>query len=193
MRSPIKMRNTMANLATAPTAVHQLPPCIMALVSRPHYKCLIHPTNRSIMILVATATVTVVMENINTGEWQERFIELSGRQLTNFFDCHTIRHNKNGDRHHQQQQSSYADRSYSLPRTMIQPHNQTAGSYYTQDRRNRQSSQNPNGSNHPHNYHRQPADRSNGTDTPDFYFMPSQRKYSGEVVRVYVDYNKDPK
>lgn len=25
---------------------------------------------------------------------------------------------------------------------------------------------------------------------PDFYFMPSQRKYSGEVVRVYVDYNK---
>lgn len=23
---------------------------------------------------------------------------------------------------------------------------------------------------------------------PDFYFMPSQRKYSGEVVRVYVDY-----
>ncbi|KAF0311330.1 hypothetical protein FJT64_017824 [Amphibalanus amphitrite] len=25
---------------------------------------------------------------------------------------------------------------------------------------------------------------------PDFYFMPSQRKYSGEVVRVYVDYSK---
>lgn len=25
---------------------------------------------------------------------------------------------------------------------------------------------------------------------PDFYFMPSQRKYSGEVVRVYVDHNK---
>ncbi|XP_060536686.1 uncharacterized protein LOC132708394 isoform X2 [Cylas formicarius] len=25
----------------------------------------------------------------------------------------------------------------------------------------------------------------------DFYFMPSQRKYSGEVVRVYVDYNKN--
>lgn len=23
---------------------------------------------------------------------------------------------------------------------------------------------------------------------PDFYFMPSQRKYEGEVVRVYVDY-----
>ena len=25
---------------------------------------------------------------------------------------------------------------------------------------------------------------------PDHYFMPSQRKYSGEFVRVYVDYNK---
>lgn len=28
---------------------------------------------------------------------------------------------------------------------------------------------------------------------PDFYFMPSQRKYSGEVVRVYVDYNNQNK
>ncbi|KAK9497677.1 hypothetical protein O3M35_004361 [Rhynocoris fuscipes] len=28
---------------------------------------------------------------------------------------------------------------------------------------------------------------------PDFYFMPSQRKYSGEVVRVYVDYNNSNK
>lgn len=28
---------------------------------------------------------------------------------------------------------------------------------------------------------------------PDFYFMPSQRKYEGEVVRVYVDYNNQPK
>lgn len=35
--------------------------------------------------------------------------------------------------------------------------------------------------------------QNGGSDTPDFYFMPSQRKYSGEVVRVYVDYNKDPK
>ena len=24
---------------------------------------------------------------------------------------------------------------------------------------------------------------------PDFYFMPHQRRYSGEVVRVFVDYN----
>jgi hypothetical protein len=100
------------------------------------------------------------------------------------------RQHKNADRHQQYPPQSYADRSYSLPRTMIQPHNQMAG-YYTTDRRNR-SSQNPNGSNQ-NNHHRQAAERSNGADTPDFYFMPSQRKYSGEVVRVYVDYNKDPK
>lgn len=36
--------------------------------------------------------------------------------------------------------------------------------------------------------HRTPQDMQ-----PDFYFMPSQRKYSGEVVRVYVDYNNQPK
>lgn len=39
-------------------------------------------------------------------------------------------------------------------------------------------------------------DRSNRPShdmQPDFYFMPSQRKYSGEVVRVYVDYNNQPK
>lgn len=36
--------------------------------------------------------------------------------------------------------------------------------------------------------HRTPPDMQ-----PDFYFMPSQRKYSGEVVRVYVDYNNAPK
>ena len=33
--------------------------------------------------------------------------------------------------------------------------------------------------------HMQPPDYA-----PDHYFMPSQRKYSGEVVRVFVDYNK---
>lgn len=77
---------------------------------------------------------------------------------------------------------------------MLQPHNQMAG-YYTQDRRNR-SSNNPNGGNYNNHQHRQATmerHSSGGTDTPDFYFMPSQRKYSGEVVRVYVDYNKDPK
>lgn len=76
--------------------------------------------------------------------------------------------------------SSYADRTYSLPRTNMQnPTNHTPG-YYTQDRRGRQRDSHASGA-------------SSGADTPDFYFMPSQRKYSGEVVRVYVDYNKDPK
>lgn len=38
---------------------------------------------------------------------------------------------------------------------------------------------------------RHPGGRSHPAELqPDFYFMPSQRKYSGEVVRVYVDYNK---
>ncbi|XP_045106315.1 uncharacterized protein LOC123501521, partial [Portunus trituberculatus] len=33
--------------------------------------------------------------------------------------------------------------------------------------------------------------KSPGQDvTPDFYYLPSQRKYTGEVVHVYVDYNE---
>lgn len=78
--------------------------------------------------------------------------------------------------------SSYADRTYSLPRTVVQQQQQLQKSshpgYYTQDRRNRSA---------------QHSASSAGIDQPDFYFMPSQRKYSGEVVRVYVDYNKEPK
>lgn len=86
--------------------------------------------------------------------------------------------------------SSYADRTYSLPRTAGQSQNHPG--YYTQDRRQRHPQQrNGNKPTIPEqaNGHGSGA----GTDTPDFYFMPSQRKYSGEVVRVYVDYNKDPK
>jgi hypothetical protein len=85
--------------------------------------------------------------------------------------------------------STYADRSFSLPRQMLQAPNPMAG-YYTTDRRNRSS--HPNGRDY-HNYGKQNSSDRSGADTPDFYFMPSQRKYSGEVVRVYVDYNKDPK
>lgn len=83
------------------------------------------------------------------------------------------------------------DRTYSLPRTAAgasshgqryshQPSYQEG--YYTQDRRRNNSR-----SNH------QMEDATTAIDKPDFYFMPSQRKYSGEVVRVYVDYNKDMK
>jgi hypothetical protein len=42
-------------------------------------------------------------------------------------------------------------------------------------------------------YHGRPPPGPPGHMPPDFapdhYFMPSQRKYSGEVVRVFVDYN----
>lgn len=48
--------------------------------------------------------------------------------------------------------------------------------YYTQDRR--------------HHAHRLKNMGTDAANQPDFYFMPSQRKYSGEVVRVYVDYGK---
>lgn len=99
---------------------------------------------------------------------------------------------------------TYADRTYSLPRTVIQHQQQQqqlqnayagaqghpGGGYYTTDRRSR-SHQQPNGGGGPGGPPGGGA--ANGTDTPDFYFMPSQRKYSGEVVRVYVDYNKEPK
>lgn len=97
----------------------------------------------------------------------------------------------NGDYGYPNSRPSYADRTYSLPRTVIQHQQQQQnayatqghpGGYYTTDRRSR-SHQQPSGG----------ANGSTGADTPDFYFMPSQRKYSGEVVRVYVDYNKEPK
>lgn len=41
----------------------------------------------------------------------------------------------------------------------------------------------------PVNYQGYYTHRPHSELQPDFYFMPSQRKYSGEVVRVYVDYN----
>lgn len=85
-----------------------------------------------------------------------------------------------------------SDRTYSLPRTAAgasshsqrYSHQPYAEGYYTQDRRRNNSRS-----------HHQMEDAATGAamDKPDFYFMPSQRKYSGEVVRVYVDYNKDMK
>lgn len=90
--------------------------------------------------------------------------------------------------------SSYTDRAYSLPRQqhMQQQANMQPSGYYTQDRRDRSAHRN--GAHYRDRSREDPRLVSNGgADTPDFYFMPSQRKYSGEVVRVYVDYNKDPK
>ncbi|XP_032671335.1 uncharacterized protein LOC116844219 isoform X3 [Odontomachus brunneus] len=70
--------------------------------------------------------------------------------------------------------------TYSLPRAPGARHSAPIQpGYYTQDRRDHyqraKSLHNPTGA----------AAQAN---QPDFYFMPSQRKYSGEVVRVYVDY-----
>lgn len=95
--------------------------------------------------------------------------------------------------------------TYSLPRQVVQQQQKQApshsGGYYTQDRRTGDRRANggegSRGHHHHHHHHHQngygASNGSSGVDTPDFYFMPSQRKYSGEVVRVYVDYNKDPK
>lgn len=103
---------------------------------------------------------------------------------------------------------SYAERAYSLPR---QNHhyqqssaNMQPSGYYTHDRRaarQERERERERGDERRARHERDSSyDRSRedprlngGSDTPDFYFMPSQRKYSGEVVRVYVDYNKDPK
>lgn len=86
---------------------------------------------------------------------------------------------------------SYADRTYSLPRTVAQSQNHPG--YYTQDRRQRYPQQQRSNGHKSHASNDKTNGHGSGADTPDFYFMPSQRKYSGEVVRVYVDYNKEPK
>ncbi|XP_057333014.1 uncharacterized protein LOC130672435 isoform X4 [Microplitis mediator] len=102
---------------------------------------------------------------------------------------HNHNHNNNSSNnsnshHHSHQMSSTPRATYSLPRApgTRQPSPPPQLSYYTQDRRNnRKSNNNANGN-------------SQSGQQPDFYFMPSQRKYSGEVVRVYVDYgNQKPK
>ena len=109
-------------------------------------------------------------------------------------------HHNNGHHLHQQMMSPQQRNSmamlppgpratYSLPRaptgqrhvtTSMSPNAGIVGSgYYTQDRRNMQPRYAAgNGK----------AGPSMHQPQPDFYFMPSQRKYSGEVVRVYVDY-----
>ncbi|XP_044586163.1 uncharacterized protein LOC123266182 isoform X8 [Cotesia glomerata] len=93
-------------------------------------------------------------------------------------------HNYSNNHHHSHQMSSTPRATYSLPRAPgpRQPSPPPQLSYYTQDRRNNRSKSHGNGNS-----------QSSGQQ-PDFYFMPSQRKYSGEVVRVYVDYgNQKPK
>jgi len=86
------------------------------------------------------------------------------------------------------------------------PHRPTHGHTNTRtyDRSGHQSLPRPQHQGHPgHGHHtlgHSSFDRRTGGFTarppgpqdfpPDHYFLPSQRKYSGEVLRVYVDYNK---
>ncbi|XP_011304323.1 uncharacterized protein [Fopius arisanus] len=84
------------------------------------------------------------------------------------------------------QQLSAPRATYSLPRAPgpRQPPPPPQPGYYTQDRRNHR----------PKSHHGNGISSQQTSQQPDFYFMPSQRKYSGEVVRVYVDYgNQKPK
>lgn len=114
--------------------------------------------------------------------------DLSGGNSHHYHSSNAYPQHTNEQQQHMSR-SSYADRTYSLPRTVVQQQQHMQPSkhqgYYTQDRRNRSSSSG--------NHHGGGSVAAAGIDQPDFYFMPSQRKYSGEVVRVYVDYNKDPK
>ncbi|CAG0925136.1 unnamed protein product, partial [Notodromas monacha] len=66
----------------------------------------------------------------------------------------------------------------SLPRPSYGAPSHHPAGYYTNDRSLRNSYAGPS---------------SSSSQAPDFYFMPSQRKYSGEIVRVYVDYNQQHK
>ncbi|XP_018044703.1 PREDICTED: uncharacterized protein LOC108684748 isoform X3 [Atta colombica] len=75
--------------------------------------------------------------------------------------------------------------TYSLPRAPGARHSvPIQHGYYTQDRRDHYG--------RPKSMQHNPGIATQANQ-PDFYFMPSQRKYSGEVVRVYVDYNNQPK
>nr|XP_031827935.1 uncharacterized protein LOC116424971 isoform X3 [Nomia melanderi] len=72
--------------------------------------------------------------------------------------------------------------TYSLPRAPGSRHTAPIQpGYYTQDRRDHYQRSKS-------SMHNPASGVSSQPNQPDFYFMPSQRKYSGEVVRVYVDY-----
>ena len=91
-------------------------------------------------------------------------------------------HPRNGAHRAQQPAAAVVGPGYSLPRASNGSGGGgygSAGSYGSYDRRI--------GYNGPPLPGHHPA----GSDfAPDHYFMPSQRKYSGEFLRVYVDYNK---
>lgn len=79
---------------------------------------------------------------------------------------------------YQNYQSATLERNLSRDIHQYRNHGNYPSVYATQDRRDpyyRQQTPHQTYSSHPLQ--------------PDFYFMPHQRRYSGEVVRVFVDYN----
>lgn len=157
-------------------------PRITEIVNRPPCKCRTRPTRLSIMISAGMG-IDMEMDMGRQGEISRCYQKPFKWTVLNFH----FRPHKNGhaEKEHGSRQappsSSYADRSYSLPRQAMQQQSQMAGGYYTADRRqNRSSHPNGNGhSNHHPTSHRHSSSDRSGADTPDFYFMPSQRKYSG--------------
>lgn len=175
------------------------------------------PTSKSQMYYDGTASRSNGNGNIssngnNTQEYRSNGRSRTSRESNGHASSSSAQNNNNSssnydryDRNNDAPSSyargnSYTDRAYSLPRQQHlhqqQQSNMQPSGYYTQDRRDR-SAQRNGGTNDRHYRDRSREDprlvSNGGADTPDFYFMPSQRKYSGEVVRVYVDYNKDPK
>ncbi|KAJ2945024.1 hypothetical protein O0L34_g1921 [Tuta absoluta] len=112
---------------------------------------------------------------------------------------HTTQHHPNGNGKMQQNGNKPSKMSQNgnghHPPHKSPKHNNSAAQYYHETR----SLQRPRGQygypgrperatySLPRGARGEPPPLSN-TPQPDFYFMPSQRKYEGEVVRVYVDY-----
>lgn len=135
--------------------------------------------------VIQVASIQIVMATVNDNEKKNIYRPLETEEMKfKYLSLFLVHHR--------------LDRTYSLPRTAAgasshgqryshQPH--TEG-YYTQDRRRNNTSR---ANSHHQSSMDDAAAATTAMDKPDFYFMPSQRKYSGEVVRVYVDYNKDMK
>uniref|UniRef100_A0A1B6HLR6 Uncharacterized protein n=1 Tax=Homalodisca liturata TaxID=320908 RepID=A0A1B6HLR6_9HEMI len=93
--------------------------------------------------------------------------------------------------YHERGSHHYADtRSLQRPRYSSHGPPQQERSTYSLPRH---ANQPPPPPHHNGYYTHRPPRPHNDQLQPDFYFMPSQRKYSGEVVRVYVDYNNPRK
>lgn len=87
--------------------------------------------------------------------------------------------------------SSHHNNGYGDTRSLQRPRG--GGAYHLSAAPERSTYSLPRTAHPPAQYQGYYTHRPHSELQPDFYFMPSQRKYSGEVVRVYVDYNNTPK